>query len=151
MSHAHTSLPGSSLIETLPPEARMRLTMHSEFLSVETDQVLIEQGKPHARLFYVIDGELKARREDGGQNLILGKIAPGGWMGELDLLDESSPVCSVVATKPTRFWVMSRKAFDAFVREFPEDGATLLHSLAIVLCRRIRVVTRKLVWRSLVS
>lgn len=125
--------------------------MHGEFLSAEPDQVLIEQGKPHASLFYIIDGELEARREDSGQTLVLGKISEGEWMGELDLLDESSPVCSVVATKPTRYWVMSRGAFDAFVREFPVDGVTLLHSLALVLCRRIRDVTRKLAWRSLIS
>jgi CRP-like cAMP-binding protein len=151
MSDSHTPLPHSPLIESLPLEARMRLTMHGEFQSASPDQILIEQGKPHASLFYVIDGELEARREDGGQSLVLGKISAGEWMGELDLLDQSSPVCSVVATKPTRYWVMSRGAFDAFVREFPEDGVTLLHSLSLVLCRRIREVTRKLAWRNLIS
>jgi CRP-like cAMP-binding protein len=125
--------------------------MHGEFLAAEPGDTLIEQAKSHASLFYIMDGELEARREDGGKITVLGKILPGEWMGELDLLDQSSPVCSVVATKSTRYWVMSRGAFDAFVREFPEDGVILLNSLALVLCRRIRDVTRKLAWRNLIS
>lgn len=149
MSDSH--LPHSALIDPLPTEARMRLTMHGEFLSAEPSEILIEQGKSHSSLFYIMDGELEARREDDGHMLVLGKIVPGEWMGELDLIDQSSPVCSVVAVKPTRYWVMSRGAFDAFVHEFPEDGVILLNSLALVLCRRIREVTRKLAWRSLIS
>lgn len=151
MSDPSTPLPQSSLIDPLPAEARMRLTMHGEFLTAEPGQTLIEQGKSHASLFYVIDGELEARREDDGHILVLGKIVRGEWMGELDLIDQSSPVCSVVATAPTQYWVISRGAFDAFVHEFPEDGVVLLNSLALVLCRRIREVTRKLAWRSLIS
>ena len=151
MSESRTRLPHSSLIDPLPPEARMRLTMHGEFLSAEPGDTLIEQGKSHASLFYIMEGELEARREDDGHVLVLGKIIPGEWMGELDLIDRSSPVCSVVALKPTRYWAISRNAFDTFVKEFPEDGVVLLDSLALVLCRRIREVTRKLAWRSLIS
>jgi len=151
MSDSQTPLPQSSLIDPLPPEARMRLTMHGEFQAAESGDILIEQGKSHGSLFYIIDGELEARREDVGQTIVLGNISHGEWMGELDLLDQSSPVCSVVASKPTRYWVMSRGAFDAFVKEFPEDGVILLNSLALVLCRRIREVTRKLAWRNLIS
>jgi CRP-like cAMP-binding protein len=129
----------------------MRLTMHGDFLAAEPGDILIEQGKSHASLFYIMEGELEARREDDGHLLVLGKINAGEWMGELDLIDRASPVCSVMATKPTRYWVMSRAAFDSFVKEFPEDGVILLDSLAMVLCRRIRDVTRKLAWRSLIS
>ncbi|MFM8981690.1 MAG: cyclic nucleotide-binding domain-containing protein, partial [Spartobacteria bacterium] len=96
-------------------------------------------------------GELEARRTDNDNTIVLGKIHSGEWMGEVDLIDQASPVCSVVATKRTQYWVMSRGAFDAFVHEFPEDGVTLLHSISEVLCRRIRDVTRKLAWRSLIS
>lgn len=151
MSDSQAHLPHSALIDPLQPEARMRLTMHGEFLGAEAGDVLIEQGKSHASLFYIMEGELEARREDDGHMIVLGKIVPGEWMGELDLIDRSSPVCSVVALKPTRYWAISRNAFDAFVKEFPEDGVVLLDSLALVLCRRIREVTRKLAWRSLIS
>ena len=151
MSDSSDQLPHSPLIDPLPPEARMRLTMHGDFQFCEPGETLIEQGKHHGSLFYIMDGELEARRTDDENTIVLGKILSGEWMGEVDLIDQASPVCSVVATKRTQYWVMSRGAFDAFVREFPEDGVTLLHSISEVLCRRIRDVTRKLAWRSLIS
>ncbi len=132
-------------------ESRMQLTKHGEFQFCEPGETLIEQGKHHGSLFYIMNGELEARRTDGENTIVLGKIQSGEWMGEVDLIDQASPVCSVVATKRTQYWVMSRGAFDAFVKEFPKDGVTLLHSISQVLCRRIRDVTRKLAWRSLIS
>ena len=151
MSESSEQLPHSPLIGPLPPESRMRLTMHGEFQFCEPGETLIEQGKHHGSLFYIMNGELEARRTDDENTIVLGKIQSGEWMGEVDLIDQASPVCSVVATKRTQYWVMSRGAFDAFVKEFPEDGVPLLHSISQVLCRRIRDVTRKLAWRSLIS
>ncbi len=151
MSAASEQLPHSPLIDPLPPEARMRLTMHGDFQFCEAGETLIEQGKQHGSLFYIMEGELEARRTDDGNTIVLGKIHSGEWMGEVDLIDQASPVCTVVATKRTQYWVMSRGAFEGFIREFPEDGVTLLHSISEVLCRRIRDVTRKLAWRSLIS
>lgn len=151
MSEPSNPLPKSSLIDQLPPEARMRLTLHGDFRFCEPGEILVEQGRHHGSLFYIMDGELEARREENGGTLVLGKIVPGEWMGEVDLIDQASPVCTVVATRRTQYWVISRSAFDTFVHEFPSDGVTLLHSLAEVLCRRIRDVTSKLAWRSLIS
>ena len=151
MSAASEQLPRSPLIDPLPPEARMRLTMHGDFQFCEPGETLIEQGKQHGSLYYIMDGELEARRLDEGKTIVLGKIHSGEWMGEVDLIDQASPVCSVVATKRSQYWVMSRGAFEAFIREFPGDGVILLHSISEVLCRRIRDVTRKLAWRSLIS
>jgi CRP-like cAMP-binding protein len=151
MSASSEPLPHSPLIDPLPPEARMRLTMHGDFQCCEPSEILIEQGKQHGSLFYIMDGELEARRTDDANTIVLGKIHSGEWMGEVDLIDQASPVCSVVATKRTQYWVMSRGAFEAFIREFPGDGVMLLHSISEVLCRRIRDVTRKLAWRSLIS
>lgn len=129
----------------------MRLAMHGDFQFCEPGETLIAQGKPHGSLFYIMDGELEARRTDDENTIVLGKIQSGEWMGEVDFIDQASPVCSVVATRRTHYWVMSRNAFDEFVHEFPVDGVTLLHSISEVLCRRIRDVTRKLAWRSLIS
>ncbi|MEN9469167.1 MAG: hypothetical protein RL630_900 [Verrucomicrobiota bacterium] len=151
MSASSEPLPHSPLIDPLPPEARMRFTMHGDFQCCEPGETLIEQGKQHGSLFYIMDGELEARRTDDANTIVLGKIHSGEWMGEVDLIDQASPVCTVVATKRTQYWVMSRGAFEAFIREFPGDGVTLLHSISEVLCRRIRDVTRKLAWRSLIS
>ena len=151
MSASSDQLPHSPLIDPLSPEARMRLTMHGDFQFCEPGETLIEQGIPHGSLFYIMDGELEARRTDDGNMIVLGRIHSGEWIGEVDLIDQASPVCSVVAVKHSQYWVMSRTAFEAFVQEYPEDGVTLLHSISQVLCRRIRDVTRKLAWRSLIS
>jgi len=74
MSESSDQLPHSPLIDPLPPESRMRLTMHGEFQFCEPGETLIEQGKHHGSLFYIMNGELEARRTDDENTIVLGKI-----------------------------------------------------------------------------
>ena len=151
MNNTLQSLPPSSLIDHLPLEARKHLSMHGEFHQIQTGGVLIKQGVSHGSLYYIISGEFEAKREDQDNTILLGRIHAGEWVGELDLFDQESAVCSVVATTPGQYWKIHRQAFDAFNSDFPADGNLLLNSLALLLSRRIRNVTRQLAWRSLIS
>jgi CRP-like cAMP-binding protein len=151
MNDTLQSLPPSSLLAPLPPEAQQRLAMHGAFHEIQPGEVLIKQGVSHGSLFYIISGEFEAKRDDQDNTILLGRIHAGEWVGEVDLFDEDSAVCSVIATTPGKYWVIQRREFDAFNSDFPADGNLLLNSLALLLSHRIRNVTRKLAWRSLIS
>ena len=151
MTSDSSTLPVSNLIDALPSDARNQLAIHGEFHQAQPGDTILEQGKSRRALLYLISGEFEARREDQGQTLVLGKIPSGEWVGEVDLIDGGTAVCSVVATLPSHYWWIERDSLDAFIQARPADGNILLNSLALVLCRRIRDVTRKLAWRSLIS
>jgi CRP-like cAMP-binding protein len=136
-------LPATGLIAHLKEEDRVELGNYGTFHTAEPGKVLIEQGAPHGRLYFTVSGLLHARRKDHGKELLLGSIGEGEWIGEVDLFDPSSAVCSVVAVEPTRYWVITRNDMEQFINKKPSAGAILLIGLAATLGRRIRDVTVK--------
>ena len=92
----------------------------------------------------IISGVLHARRNDQGNDVLLGQIEEGEWMGEVDLFDPSEAVCSVVAVKESQYWVITRDNLEEFIKNYPSAGILLLIGLSTTLSRRIREVTRTL-------
>ena len=56
-------LPASGLIANLSKEDRDTLSSYGSFHFSKPGSVLIEQGKPHGKLFFIIDGLYHARHE----------------------------------------------------------------------------------------
>ncbi|MFM8981915.1 MAG: Crp/Fnr family transcriptional regulator [Spartobacteria bacterium] len=137
-------LPPVGLIADLAKKDLENFGSHGSFHQAEPGSVLIEQGKPHGKLFFIIDGLFHARRSDGDGDMLLGEISPGGWVGEVDIFDPSNAVCSVVAVKKSQYWVIPRADLQKFIKDFPEAGSILLMGLAGTLGRRIRDLTRKM-------
>ena len=137
-------LPPVGLIANLSKEDRITLSSFGSFHEAKPGSVLIEQGKPHGKLFFIIDGLLHARRSDGDTDILLGAMGAGEWVGEVDLFDPSNAVCSVVAVKPSQYWVIARTDLEKFIQDNPAAGSTLLMGLASTLGRRIRNLTYKM-------
>jgi CRP-like cAMP-binding protein len=148
MSLDSPHLPAVGLVATLEKEDRDALGSYGTFHLAQPGKVVIEQGKPHGKLFFIIEGLLHARRNDEGNDILLGRVQPGEWMGEVDLFDPSAAVCSVVAMEPTQYWVITRDDLEAFINNYPHAGTILLIGLATTLGRRIRELTRKLAEQS---
>ena len=104
MPSSQCCLPATGLIADLNQEDRDDLSAFGTFHNAKPETVLIEEGKPHGKLFYTISGHLEARRMDNGRSVLLGSIHDGEWIGEVDLVDPSSALCSVVAVEETQYW-----------------------------------------------
>lgn len=89
--------PSTGLVAGLKSADRASLASQGTFRSAKSREVLIEQGKFHGRLFFVREGTFKAERLADGRTMTLGAIGQGEWIGEIELFDPSSAVCSVVA------------------------------------------------------
>ena len=96
------------LIANLSKEDRITLSSFGSFHEAKPGSVLIEQGKPHGKLFFIIDGLFHARRSDGDTDILLGKMGVGEWVGEVDIFDPSNAVCSVVTVEPSHYWMIPR-------------------------------------------
>jgi CRP-like cAMP-binding protein len=137
-------LPPAGLIADLTKKDLENFSTHGSFHQAEPGFVLIEQGKPHGKLFFIIDGLFHARRTDGDNDMLLGTISPGEWVGEVDIFDPSNAVCSVVTVKKSQYWVIPRADLQKFIKDFPEAGSILLMGLASTLGRRVRDLTHKM-------
>ncbi len=134
-------LPAVGLVAHLEKEDRDSLSSYGTFHLATPGTVVIEQGKPHGKLFFIISGILHARRADQGNDILLGRIQQGEWMGEVDLFDPSAAICSVVAIEQCQYWVITRDNLEEFINNYPSAGTMLLIGLASTLGRRIRDLT----------
>ena len=87
---------------------------------------------------------LHAVRRDGDREVLLGTIRSGEWVGEVDLFDPVSAMCSVIVIERGQYWAISRADLEEFINNYPQAGIHLVISLASVLSRRLRSVTRRL-------
>lgn len=138
-----TTLPSKGFIAGLKAEDRTLLASHGTFRSAKNHEILIEQGKSHGRLFFVLEGTFKAERRADGRATTLGTIGQGEWIGEIDLFDPSSAVCSVVAEGDADYWTIAREELEKFINASPKAGSALLIGLASTLGRRIRESTER--------
>ncbi|MEI6035861.1 MAG: cyclic nucleotide-binding domain-containing protein [Verrucomicrobiae bacterium] len=141
-------LPAVGLVSELSHEDRDSLSFYGSFHFANQGDILIQEGASHGKLFFIISGLLHARHDGEGRDVLLGPIRQGEWVGEVDLFDPASAVCSVVAMEPSQYWMITRADLEDFINNYPEAGIRILIGVAATLGRRLRGVTKKLTEQS---
>ena len=95
-------------------------------------ETVFHAGDPGDALFIVAGGRVKIvlPPDDGSEPAILTTIGPGGFFGELALLDGAPRSASAVALDAVVAHVLRRDAFDALIDEQPALRRALLAALA---------------------
>lgn len=103
------------------------------------DEVIFHVDDPGDSLYIVAKGSVKIilSSDDGTEPAILTTVGPGGFFGELALLDGAPRSATAVALDPVEAMVLRREAFDRLVDSEPGLRRALLASLA----REIRRLT----------
>jgi CRP/FNR family cyclic AMP-dependent transcriptional regulator len=103
------------------------------------DETIFHAGDPGEALFIVADGQVKITLppDDGSEPAILTAIGPGGFFGELALLDGAPRSATAVALGSVATQVLHRDTFDRLVDTQP----TLRHALLTSLAAEIRRLT----------
>ena len=96
------------------------------------DEVIFHADDPGDSLFIVARGAVKITlaADDGTEPAILTTIGPGGFFGELALLDGAPRSATAVSLGPVQTLVLGRGAFDSLVDSEPGLRRALLASLA---------------------
>lgn len=95
-------------------------------------ETIFHVGDPGDALFVVASGQVKITipPDDGSESAILTTIGPGGFFGELALLDGARRSATAVALDAVTTEVLRRDAFDRLVDEQPPLRRALLAALA---------------------
>ena len=95
-------------------------------------ETVFHAGDPGDALFIVESGQVKITLppDDGSEPAILTTIGPGGFFGELALLDGAPRSATAVAIDAVTTMVLRRDAFDRLVDEAPPLRHALLATLA---------------------
>jgi CRP/FNR family cyclic AMP-dependent transcriptional regulator len=100
-------------------------------------ETVFHAGDPGDALFIVAAGQVKITLppDDGSEPAILTTIGPGGFFGELALLDGAPRSATAVAIDAVTAQVLRRDAFDRLVDEQPALRRALLAALATEIRR----------------
>ncbi|MBA2616344.1 MAG: cyclic nucleotide-binding domain-containing protein [Actinobacteria bacterium] len=120
------SLRRSPLFETLSKDELVHLAKVTEDLEVEEGKVLCREGEPAKEFFVIIDGEVEVTRS--GRHVRT--LKDGEFFGEIALFEEMPRSATVTATKPLRFFVLTRQSFWSMLDTMPQVERKILRALA---------------------
>jgi CRP/FNR family transcriptional regulator, cyclic AMP receptor protein len=95
-------------------------------LEVPKGKVLVEEGRIGLEFFLIVDGKASVIR-NGKKVATLG---PGGYFGELALLDRRPRSASVVSDTDMDVLVLSQRQFNGLLQSVPTIGRKLLAAMA---------------------
>lgn len=92
---------------------------------------LIDAGTRSDRAFLIRQGQVEVRhRRDDGNEIVIARLGPGDWVGEMGLLLDLPRSASVVAVSDIEVDSLTPKNFEHLVAAHPEEGLRLMRQLA---------------------
>lgn len=101
---------------------------------------VVGEGEAAREMFVVIDGELEVlKRTSAGSEVRVAMLGPGGWFGEMSILDPQPRSASVRALAPSRLLRISSEHVDRLLyRRDLKAYSLFIMNIARELSRRLR-------------
>ena len=120
------ALKGVPLFEGLSRKELVRLERVCEDVEVEPGKVLCQEGQIGHEFFVILDGKVQVTRKGGR----VATLSNGDFVGEIALVTELPRTATVTAETPVRFFVLTRREFDAVLDQNPKVERKVLRALA---------------------
>jgi len=105
------------------------------------DEVIYLRGDPGTAFYIIASGKVKiALTSPDGKELILRRLGPGDFHGELALLDDEPRSADAIATDASVLLVLQRDAFRQFLAEHVDTATKLLATLSHYLRRNAELI-----------
>jgi CRP/FNR family cyclic AMP-dependent transcriptional regulator len=121
----------------LSREELQAMTPHAVTRAFPRNAVVLNEGDRTDSLYIILEGRVKAYVADAdGKEAVLSTQGPGEYFGEM-VLDEGPRSASVMTLEPSRFLVVPKADFRAFLVRNPEFAARVIEKLI----HRVRALT----------
>jgi hypothetical protein len=123
-----------------------QLEHFAQFVEVEKVpqwSVVVKQGDPGDSMYFILEGELRARIHVMGQETILATLSAGDFFGDISLFDHGPRSADVVANSDCLVVKLSAGGFDKLAREAPEIATPFLRAVGRTLSARIRTDNKR--------
>jgi CRP/FNR family cyclic AMP-dependent transcriptional regulator len=101
---------------------------------------IVRQDDTAITLYCVLRGKVRVERQGAERPVVLAHLGPGGFFGEMSLLDDFPRSASVIAEEPTECALLSKWDLQRELKAHPQIGLAMLR----VLSERIRVLDEQL-------
>ena len=120
------ALKGVPLFEGLSRKELVQLERVCEDVEVEPGKVLCQEGQIGHEFFVIVDGKVQVTRKGGR----VATLSNGDFVGEIALVTELPRTATVTTETPVRFFVLTRREFDAVLDRNPKVERKVLRALA---------------------
>ncbi len=128
------SLQKYSLFGALQPAEIEKVTPFMGHIEFDAGAVVIEEGKPNDRIFFVLEGRFEVWKS--GVRLL--EIGEGETFGEMEILDVMPSAATIRAISPARLVTISNRGIHGIFHMDARIFAILMMNLARDLSRRLR-------------
>jgi CRP/FNR family cyclic AMP-dependent transcriptional regulator len=119
------------MFRNLSAAHRQKLLRHATVRKYRRNTILMERGDDANGLYVVLSGLVKVYLSDAqGREYVLGELAPGNYLGELALIEDSTRTASAMTLADSRLLFISKAVFKTFIHECPDAAYRLIRSLA---------------------
>lgn len=123
------------LFSELSPDEVEHLEKSLEIREYPSGSIVVYRGNIGHVLYLVLEGEVKVvQTSQEGKELILNTLQPGDYFGEMSVIDHMSRSATIIATKPSRFMVITRDILIDQIIQHPKLALRLLSEMS----RRLR-------------
>lgn len=106
---------------------------------------ILEEGVAPIAFYIVADGVVHVRRRANTREMLLARLGPGAFFGEINLFDPGVATASIYSMKHSRLGVIGYEKFRAFMEEHPRAGYKIASGLMGEMARRLRATSARLV------
>src|SRR5437773_10194859 len=117
-------------IKSLAGMEERQLESFIQYMEVDSIQQFAEvfrRGQPSDAMYFVLEGELRARVLVDGKETTLSTMTAGDFFGEISLLDHGPRSADVVANRDSRLLKISAAAVEKVMGEARAPAASFLH------------------------
>ena len=119
-----------------------------KYVSIDKNQHIIKDNQKNDTLYFVIEGSLDCCIEKDDSKIIIGKISPGEYVGEVSMLDSKNATSSVITETPCILYSLDKTSFNELEKEHPVISGKLVRSISSLLINRL-ISTDKLLFDGL--
>jgi lysophospholipid hydrolase len=124
-------------LTTLLPRLILHIDFALEWVQVNSGQVIYNQGDESDAIYIVLNGRLRAIKDDANNNMkVIGEYGQGDSVGELEVLTESTRPGSLHAIRDTEVAKFPKTLFNSLALEHP--GITI--KISKIIASRMRAL-----------
>lgn len=105
---------------------------------------VIEEGVPPVAFYIVVDGVVHVRRLSNKREMLLARLGPGSFFGEINLFDPGVASASIYTMKAARLAVITYDRFRGFLDDNPRAGCRIVCGLMREMAQRLRATSARI-------
>jgi len=127
------------LLSKLAPRELETLIKGAKEISFEPGEEVLSQGSVNGSLYIIESGVLHARRLGGRRSVLLARLEPGSFFGEMSLFDAAPTSATIQGVEGGMLLQITRDCLNDFIDKHPRAAADLLQKILKGIARRLRM------------